>query len=109
MLAGRQRNQVVQKSYVPHAARSYCTKLQGQEYMEQCTPIYTYKIAIQLTSVGLNMNFVLLQKQQQCQLATLLRCFMWEFDIRGLVPPAKDRFTSLALRIPKKQKNFCDY
>ena len=43
-LAGCQKNQVVQKSYVPHVACVYCIKLQHQEYVEKHTPdnnIYT--------------------------------------------------------------------
>ena len=38
MPAGWQRNQVVRKSYVPHAARGYRVKLQHQEYAERRTP-----------------------------------------------------------------------
>ena len=38
-------------------------------------------------------------------LAILLRCFMWEFDTDGLVPPAKKRFTPLALRKGKEKEN----
>ena len=37
------RNQVIQKSYVPHAAHGYHVKLQHQEHTEQSTTIYKYR------------------------------------------------------------------
>ena len=58
-LAGCQRNQAVQKSYLygPHVARGYRVKLQRWEYTEQCTPENNdnnnEKSQIRLTSVGL--------------------------------------------------------
>ena len=45
-LAGCQRNQVVQKSYSPVAARDYHVKLQCQKHTKQHTPDISWRMVV---------------------------------------------------------------